>query len=144
MRQLLFLIVVAAWVATGPALGQAPRAADPLTLVPPKSVAVIQVNGVERVQGRLNAMLKKAIPDKADEVSKNVRDALAETLAGRDLKGIRGDGRVLVAFSDLEKLPDDITVSFLFPVTSGDDFRKKFLTAEERASLKKDGGLESV
>jgi hypothetical protein len=137
------LLTLAAFVAAAPAYGQAPKAADPLSLVPPKAVAVIQVNGVERVQERLNALLKRAIPERADELSKNVRDALAETLAGRDLKGIRGEGRVLVAFSDLEKLPDDITVSFLFPAAP-DDFRKKFLTEEERKSLKKDGTLESV
>jgi hypothetical protein len=120
------------------------KLADPLTIIPPKAVAVIQVNGVERVQERLQALLKKAVPDQADDVARLVRSWLADALGGRDLKALRPDGRVIVAFSDLEKLPDDITVSFLFPASNADDFRKKFLTEEERKTLKKDSDLESV
>lgn len=126
------------------AFGQAPKTHDPLALIPPKAVVVVQMNGVERVQERLHALLKKAVPDKADEASKVVRTAIGDALSGRDLKALRPHGRVLVAFSDLDKLPDDITVAFLFPATSADDFRKKFLTDEERKTLKKEEDLESL
>jgi len=118
--------------------------ADPLALIPPKAIAVAQVNGVERVQERLDKLLKTAVPDKSDEVSKAVRDALAEALQGRDTKVLRPDGRLLVAISDLEKLPDDATLTILFPVKSADDFKKGFLTDDERKSLAKDGDLETV
>src|SRR5262245_5669272 len=96
--------------------------ADPLALIPPKAIAVAQVNGVERVQERLDKLLKTAVPDKADEASKAVRDGLAQALMGRDTKVLRPDGRLLVAISDLEKLPDDATLTILFPVKSADDF----------------------
>src|SRR4051812_41829452 len=115
-----------------------------LALIPPNAIAVVQVNGVERVQERLDKLLKTALPDRADEASRAVRDFIAAALAGRDLKGLRPDGRVLIGIAELEKLPDDATFTFLFPATSAADFRAKFLTVEERKSLKKDGDLETV
>lgn len=125
--------------------GRTARAADdPLALIPPKAIATVQINGVQRVQDRLERLLKAAVPDRVDEASKAVRDAIADALAGRDTKALRPDGRVLIAIADLEKLPDSATLTFLFPVTSADDFRTHFLTADERKSLKKDGDLETL
>lgn len=117
---------------------------ETLALIPPKAIATLQVNGVGRVQDRLERLIQTAAPDKADRASKAVRDAIKEALAGRDTKALRPDGRVLVAISDIEKLPEAATLTFLFPVTSADEFRTRFLTEEERKSLKKDGDLEVV
>jgi hypothetical protein len=117
---------------------------EALSLIPPKALATVQVNGIQRVQDRLDKLLKNAAPDRADQASKAVRDAINEALAGRDTKVLRSDGRVLVAISDIEKLPEAATLTFLFPVTSADEFRTKFLTEDERKSLKKDGDLEIV
>ena len=78
-------------------------------------------------------------PRRADEASRTIRDAIGEALAGRDQSGLRPDGRVLVGIADIEKLPDDATFTFLFPIGNVADFRSKFLTVDERKSLKKDG-----
>ena len=115
-----------------------------LALIPPKATAVVQVRGLERVQERLDALLKNAVPDRADHASKSVRTAVAEALEGRDPKALRPDGRILIAISDLEKLPDDATLTLVFPVRDPDDFRTKFLTEDERKTLRKDAGLEAV
>jgi len=122
----------------------APAADETLALIPPKAIATLQVNGVQRVQDRLDRLIKNAAPDKADQASKAVRDAINEALAGRDIRVLRPDGRLLIALADVERLPDDATLTFLFPVTSTDEFRARFLTEEERKSLKKDGDLEAV
>jgi hypothetical protein len=121
-----------------------PLADDALALIPPKAIAVVQINGVERVLDRLNKLLQAAIPDKAAEASKAVRERVEEALQGRDLKSLRSDGRLLVAIADVERLPDDATLTFLFPVKDADEFKKGFLTDDERKSLKKDGDLETV
>jgi hypothetical protein len=140
------LVLVATGRATADPVGKdgAPPADESLALIPPKAIAVVQVNGIERVQERLNRLLQAAVPDKADEASKAVRDGLAEALQGRDLKALRPDGRILVAIADLERLPEDATLTFLFPVKETDEFKKRFLTDDERKSLKKDGDLETV
>jgi hypothetical protein len=117
---------------------------ETLSLIPPKALATVQVNGIQRVQDRLDKLLKNAAPDRADQASKVVRDAINEALAGRDTRALRPDGRVLISIADIEKLPEAATLTFLFPVTSADNFRTKFLTDDERKSLKKDGDLESV
>lgn len=117
---------------------------DPLSLIPPKAIATLQVNGIGRVQDRLDKLLKNAVPDRADEASKAVRDAINEAFAGRDTKALRADGRVLIAIADIEKLPEAATLTFLFPITTADEFRTRFLSEEERKSIKKDGDLEVV
>src|SRR5947209_7133187 len=123
----------------------APEAGDEvLALIPPSAVATIQVNGIDRMQDRLDVLLKNAIPDRAQEVSRTVRDSIADAFAGRDLKALRPDGRILIAIADLENLPNDATLTFLFPAKSADDFRARFLRDEERKSLKKAGDLETV
>src|SRR5262245_16987384 len=147
LRYLAFGLVLLAPVAAAEApVGKdaPPSADDALALIPPKAIAVVQINGVERVQERLNKLLQAAVPDKAEEASKAVRDRVAEALQGRDTKALRPDGRLLVAIADLERLPDDATLTFLFPVKDADEFKKGFLTDDERKSLKKDGDLETV
>jgi len=139
-------VLVLPLTATAAPTGKDPAAPpdEALALIPPKAIATVQINGLGRVQDRLDKLLKAAAPDRADQASKAVRDAIADALAGRDTRALRPDGRVLIAIADVEKLPDDATLTFLFPVKSGDDFRAQFLTEEERKSLKKDGDLESV
>src|SRR5207302_1763026 len=89
-------------------------------------------------------LLKTAVPDRATDASKTVRDTIAEAFAGRDLKALRPDGRLLIAIADVENLPDDATLTFLFPVKSTDEFRNRFLRDEERKTLKKAGDLETI
>ncbi|HEX3148289.1 MAG TPA: hypothetical protein VHR66_09395 [Gemmataceae bacterium] len=112
--------------------------------IPANAIAVVQVNGLERVQTRFNELLRTAAPDRADEASRAIRGFIATALGGRDLSSLRPDGRLFVCIADLEKLPDDAGFTFLFPATDATDFRSKFLTDEERKSLKKDGDLELV
>src|SRR4051794_1820532 len=145
LHSLLLALGVALPVTAAPTVKEPAGPADEtLALIPPRAIATLQVNGLQRVQDRLDQLLKAAAPDRAADASKTIRDAIAQALAGRDAKVLRPDGRVLVAISDIEKLPDDATLTFLFPVKSGDDFRAQFLTDEERKSLKKEGDLERV
>jgi hypothetical protein len=139
-------LLVLSLTATAAPTGKDPAAPadEALELIPPKAIATVQINGLGRVRDRLDRLLKAAAPDRADQASRAVRDAIADALAGRDTRALRPDGRILVAIADVEKLPDDATLTFLFPVKSGDDFRTQFLTEEERKSLKKDGDLELV
>jgi hypothetical protein len=138
------LALASAVPATARAQVKEPAADEILRLIPPKAIAVVQVQGIERVQERLGKLLRTAVPDRADAAARSIREAIGDALAGRDLKVLRPDGRLLIAISDLEKLPDAATLTFLFPTTSADEFRKSFLTAEERKSLKQDGKLETV
>src|SRR5262245_42180023 len=117
----LCLVAIAGPASAAPT-GKEPAAPadETLALIPPKAIATVQVNGLGRVQERLEKLIKAAVPDRADEASKALRDALSEALAGRDTKALRPDGRILVAIADVDKLPDDATLTFLFPVKSGD------------------------
>ena len=117
---------------------------DALALIPPRATITVQVNGLGRVQERIEQLLTAAVPDRSVEISKAVRDAIGDALTGRDTNALRPDGRLLVGLADLDKLPDSATLTFLFPAKSADDFRARFLTGEERKSLKKDGDLEVV
>lgn len=135
-------LLASLWV--GIVAGAAPGADPVLDLIPPKAIATVQVNGIDRTLDRLDALLKNAVPDREDEASRAVRDAVGEALAGRDRTALRPDGRVLLAIADVEKLPDDAAFTFLFPAKSWDDFRTRFLTDEERKSLKKEGNLQTV
>src|SRR5438067_12328845 len=94
--------LVLALLAVG--LASAAPVDDTLALIPPKAIATVQVNGIGRVQDRLDRLLKTAVPDRADRASKAVRDALNEALAGRDTTALRPDGRVLIAIADIERL----------------------------------------
>jgi hypothetical protein len=150
MTRLFALGAAVVLLAAGP-LTAAPGGKEPagtpneaLALIPPNAILVVQLNGIDRARDRLDKMLQSAVPDLAAVAAKGINDALAEALSGRNLKALKGDGRILVAISDVEKLPDDATLTLLFPVKSADDFKKEFLTDDERKSLNKDGDLETV
>jgi len=135
-------VLLAALLLTPP-LAAAPGE-DVLALTSDKSLVVLQIHGVERAQDRLTTVLKAAVPDLADRATRNIRETLAEVLVGRDLKALRGDGRILITVSDLDTAADKAGITFLFPVQTADAFRKGFLTDAERTSLKKDGDLETL
>ena len=65
-----------------------------LHFIPPKAIAVVQVQGIERVQERLGKLLRNTVPDKADAVGRSIREAVGDAMAGRDLKVLRPDGRL--------------------------------------------------
>ena len=130
--------------AIGLAQGKELAADEVLGLIPPKAIVVIQVQGIDRVQERLGRLLRNSLPERADATNLSMRNLIGDTFADRNLKALRPDGRLFIAISDLDKLPDAAALTFLFPATSADEFRKSFLTAEERASLKKLGDLETI
>lgn len=140
MSRLLPVLLI---LALGSPLAAAPGD-DALSLASDKSLFVLQINGVQRAQDRLDALLKAAVPDIADRAATTVRETLAELLEGRDLKALRGDGRIVITVSDLDTAADKSGITFLFPVATADAFKKGFLTDAERASLKKDGPLEKL
>jgi hypothetical protein len=143
-RLLLAALLLTTPLAAAPGDKAPPPGEDVLALASDKALIVLQVNGVERAQERLNALLKAAVPDLADKAAQNVREMLAELLEGRDLKALRGDGRLLITIADLDQAADKAGITFLFPVRTADAFKKDFLTEPERTSLKKDGDLEQL
>src|SRR5262245_6612836 len=105
LTSLVMVVLAAAPLWAAPGKEAAPAADEALALIPPRAVAVVQINGIDRVQNRLDKLLQAAVPDRAAEMSKSLRDNIAQALAGRDTKGIVADGRVLIAIADIEKLP---------------------------------------
>ena len=77
-------VLVLSLTATAAPTGKdaAAPADETLALIPPKAIATVQINGLGRVQDRLDKLLKAAAPDRADQASRAVRDAIAEALAG--------------------------------------------------------------
>jgi hypothetical protein len=123
---------------------QEPLGEKILNVVPRESVFVFQINGIQRVQDRLSKLFGTAVPDRAPDIAQEIDRTLQEIMAGRDLKGLRPDGRILIALADLDKLPDDATLSLFFPIKDHDSFKASFLLPEERKSLKADEGLQTV
>jgi len=109
-----------------------------LSLVPGNAPIVVQVNGFEKARGRLGTFLANALPDLAPKLVQKLDENIKELAAGRDLKVIKKDARLFLVVPDLGDIGESPGVAILVPVTSYADFKKDFLKADERKSLKKD------
>lgn len=119
---------------------------SPLDSVPGDAPIVIQLNGVEKAQERLVAMLESALPDMAPMAEAMLAGGLQEMLAGRDIDSVDQDRPVFLVFTDLDHIDSDPpAMAILVPVSDADAFKKGFFTAEERDTLQKgDDGIDSL
>jgi hypothetical protein len=69
---------------------------------------------------------------------------LQAMLKGRNTKAIKKDEHVLLMVNDLSTITELPEIAVLVPVSGYTDFRDSFLTEEERKSIKKGDGFESV
>ncbi len=139
-RRAVFAAAAACWLAApaaaAPVPGDTPKA-GPLPF-PAEAPVVVQVNGVERVKGRVAAMLRTALPDLADKLARQIDAGVDAALDGRQLTAVPADGRVYLVLHDFARLADEApAVSVLVPVTDYAKFRDTFLTAAERKTFKK-------
>jgi hypothetical protein len=112
--------------------------------IPATALVVVQLNGVERVRGRLETMLKTAAPDVAEAASKQFDDALSSALNGRDIKALSPDARVFVVVTGFDLNAAEPPVAVLVPVRDLATFKEKLLTGDERKSWEKhDDGVFS-
>ncbi len=142
---LLWLLLVAPLAVAAPGTKDAPVPADEsLGLVPADATIVLQLNGHERFKQRVTKMVENALPDQAKKIAAQLDTWMGEALMGRDLKAIRGDARIYFCVSELQKLPDAADVTILLPIKDFDDFKKTFLIDDERKSMQKEKGFDTV
>lgn len=100
------------------------------------SLAVIQLNGLDRTKGRILKMLEPIDPALAKSAAEWYDTQLNELLDGRDLKGIDPGGRVFLAVGPFAELADDEPpVCVAVPVPDYKTFRNKVLTESERRTF---------
>lgn len=127
-------LAVAALIVSAPAPSARPAADLP---VPADAIIVVQLNGVERAKGRLEAMLKAAAPDAATAAAQHFDTFVSTTLAGRDLSTLAPDARVLVAVTGFSGETAEPQAAVLLPVKDFSAFRAGLLTADERKTWDK-------
>ncbi len=116
--------------------------ASPLAQVPAKAPIVVSVRGFQRTQDRLVTMIKNAMPDLGPTVQAKMDDLLKDGMfQGRQLKGLKDDGHILLAVlampgKDLDS--DKPQAAVIVRVTDYKAFRDGLLKEDERKSLKKD------
>jgi hypothetical protein len=116
-----------------------------LAVVPAKAPVVLYGHGVQRVQERLLALIKNAVPDRAEMAKAQMESSLKDVMKGRELKGLAKDGPVFLLMMELPQSGDEKPASAaIVRVTSFSDFRDGILTEEERKSVKKEEGFESA
>lgn len=140
---ILCLVTTSAWAAPTPKSALAP-ADESFQYIPANSIIVVQLNGHERIKQRMTKMIENALPDQAKQIGVQIDKMIGEVMQGRDLKAIRSDARIYLALSDLTKLPDTPEVVVLLPIKDYDDFKKSFLTDDERKTVQKEKGFEAV
>lgn len=148
VRAALAVVSVVALAALAPeARAAAPAPPDAGKVVtfpfPAKAPIVVQLNGIGSTRDRLMTMLKAALPDDFDAISKQADEGFKLLLADRKLTAIPKDGRVYVVVNDIAALFENTpAISVLVPVTSYKEFRESFLTADERKTF--DAGKNGV
>jgi hypothetical protein len=134
VRAALAAVALVALAALAPAAPAPPGNPKAVTFpYPAKAPVVVQLNGFGAAGQRLAALLKAALPDDAEAVTKQVTGGLDHLLADRKLTAVPKDGRVFVVVNDITGLFGDTpSLSVLVPVTAAKEFRETFLTADER------------
>jgi hypothetical protein len=100
------------------------------------SMAVVQLNGLDRTKGRLAKMLEAVDPAVAKDAVAKFDEQLKTLLENRDLKGIDPTGRIFLAVGAFGDLGNDTPpVAVAVPTPDYKTFKEKFLTAAERKSL---------
>lgn len=118
---------------------------SPLAVLPAESALVVQVRGIQRTKERLEAMLKKALPELAPVVTVRLDEAFKQATEGRSLEGLAPEGPLFLALTEMPRPGTPPSGALFFRVTSLAEFRKSFLKEDERKSLKADpAGFEEL
>jgi hypothetical protein len=138
-----------AWAALGIVLVLAAPARaqqdSPLASVPAKAHVVVQISGLDKAKGKLGKMLANALPDLAPKLTADFDAQLKAALDDRDLKGVDKDKPVFLVYPEFP-ISEEALKGFavIIPVTKYADFKNNALTPDERKTIKKDDGFETV
>jgi hypothetical protein len=154
MRRALLLRLSAAaalLAAAAPASRSAPvpEAPSPLAWVPASAPVVIHLPGLRNFRDRLVSFLKN-IDDQEAETVRKFTDPLFDGndgLAGHKIRGVPKDGVIFVACFDPDAFAnggDQPDLALIAAVTDYTVFRDNLFTADERKTLKDEGGVESL
>jgi hypothetical protein len=137
----LLVLAAPAWAAP------APGEKSPLAWAPATAPVVFHANSPEALRDHVVAFVKNALPDRADMVQQAMDNYLKNGFQDRKLRGLAKDGPIFLVFTELpQNLGPDKPPKFAIvaAVTSYAEFRDNILTADEKKSLKKEEGYESV
>ncbi len=119
----------------GPATAQ-PAGGPPATYpFPTTAAAVVCVRGVEAAPARFDKMLAAGLPDEAAALRPLVAVEVAKAFDNRSLKGVRPNDPVFLVYPDIRRFGEPAAGTLLFPVTTYQEFRDTYLTADERRAL---------
>jgi hypothetical protein len=112
--------------------------------VPAKAMLIVQLNGLERVQEKVETFLKGAFPKDAERFPKLAREWLAGALDGKELKGLTKDGRSYFVVHEFENLGES-PFSFVIAVDDAAAFVTGFFPPGKVQSREKlAGGVEKI
>jgi len=140
------LAAVVALAAAGPAAAQPPAGKNVSLPYPAKAPLVVAVNGWQKTTDRLAKMTDALPKAEADKVRNLLELGVDKAFEGRKTDAVPGDRRLYAVVHDFSKLGDEESaLALLLPVSSYAEFKRSFLTANERGSLAKAGkGVEAV
>jgi hypothetical protein len=130
-----------------PQLNAAPvaPAESALAVVPAGSPIVIQVRGFHRTLDRLKTLLSNALPEQAPKLKAQLDELIKQALENRQLMGLAPEAPIFVVFTSLPDPGDTIPpVAVVARVLDYTLFRDRLLTEDERKTLKKEAGYETV
>jgi hypothetical protein len=108
-----------------------------LSIVPAQASIVVQIHGVDRVKGRLTALIKSALPDLGPMAVAKLEESLKEALDEKKLQGLENEGPIFVVFMEI---PGDDTqvpkMAVIARVAKYAEFRDGLLSDDERKALK--------
>jgi hypothetical protein len=117
-----------------------------LDQVPATAALVVHLRGLQGGRDRLVALLKKALPDHAAVVEKQLDGWLKDGVEGRKFRGLAKDGPIFLVFFELRDVGrDPPRFAVIARVTNYNEARDNFLKPDERKGLKKGkSGVESL
>ena len=129
-----------------PAAPVEPEPPARLDQVPSSAALVVHLRGLEGTRDRLVALLKKALPDHAAVVERQLDGWLKDGIEGRKFRGLAKDGPIFVVFFEAPRDGrNPPRMAILARVTKYEEFRDNFLKPDERRNLKKGkSGVEST
>src|SRR5262245_1103509 len=97
---------------------------SPLAVVPAQSPIVVQVRGLDRVKGRMNALLKEIAPPLAPIAAATLESKIEDLLdGGRKLEGLDKNGPIFIALLEMPSPEAEIpAMAIIAKVTKYSEF----------------------
>jgi hypothetical protein len=124
-----------------------PVARSGLEQVPDTAPIVLQLRGVKGTRDRFVTMMKSALPEVLDKFQKEMDDFLQNGKDGRKIRGLRDDGPIFLALTELPKVDAQHfdKVALILAVSDYKQFLDNMLTEEERKGMTDKGdGIQST